>query len=90
MFSIGDFGVTGRDMILFSGGVFLLYKTTIELHNKEKHNIQLFDITGTLVLSQTIENGKAIIDANYLAAGIYNINIKGNSSVTNKKLVIVK
>lgn len=34
LFSIGDFAVTGRDLILFSGGVFLLYKTTIELHNK--------------------------------------------------------
>ena len=34
LFNIGDFGVTGRDLILFSGGVFLLYKTTIELHNK--------------------------------------------------------
>jgi predicted tellurium resistance membrane protein TerC len=34
LFSIVDFGVTGRDLILFAGGVFLLYKTTIELHNK--------------------------------------------------------
>ena len=34
LFYIIDFGVTGRDIILFSGGVFLLYKTTIELHNK--------------------------------------------------------
>ena len=34
LFSIGDFGVTGRDLILFAGGVFLLYKTTVELHNK--------------------------------------------------------
>lgn len=34
LFHIGSFGVTGRDLILFSGGVFLLYKTTIELHNK--------------------------------------------------------
>ncbi len=34
LFTIADFGVTGRDIILFSGGVFLLYKTTIELHNK--------------------------------------------------------
>jgi predicted tellurium resistance membrane protein TerC len=34
LFHIGDFGVTGRDLILFAGGVFLLYKTTIELHNK--------------------------------------------------------
>jgi predicted tellurium resistance membrane protein TerC len=34
LFTIDDFGVTGRDLILFGGGVFLLYKTTIELHNK--------------------------------------------------------
>jgi predicted tellurium resistance membrane protein TerC len=34
MFTIMEFGVTGRDMILFAGGVFLLYKTTVELHNK--------------------------------------------------------
>jgi predicted tellurium resistance membrane protein TerC len=34
LFKIGDFGVTGRDLILFAGGVFLLYKTTTELHNK--------------------------------------------------------
>ena len=34
LFVIADFGVTGRDLILFAGGIFLLYKTTIELHNK--------------------------------------------------------
>ena len=34
LFTIMDFGVTGRDIILFAGGVFLLYKTTTEIHNK--------------------------------------------------------
>ena len=34
LFLIMNFGVTGRDIILFAGGVFLLYKTTIELRNK--------------------------------------------------------
>ena len=34
LYTIDGFGITGRDLILFSGGVFLLYKTTIELHNK--------------------------------------------------------
>jgi predicted tellurium resistance membrane protein TerC len=33
-FNIGSFGVTGRDLILFSGGIFLLYKTTIEILEK--------------------------------------------------------
>ncbi len=63
---------------------------TIELNTKQKQSIQVFDITGNVVLSHTIENGKAIIDASNLAAGIYNINIKGINGVANKKLVIVK
>lgn len=33
-FSVGDFDVTGRDLILFFGGVFLLVKTTLEIHHK--------------------------------------------------------
>lgn len=34
LFYIGGFGATGRDLILFAGGVFLLIKTTMEIHNK--------------------------------------------------------
>jgi predicted tellurium resistance membrane protein TerC len=36
IFSIGEFGVSGRDLILFSGGVFLIYKTVIEIYHKLK------------------------------------------------------
>lgn len=63
---------------------------TIELSTKEKQTIQLFDITGNSLLSQTIENGKGTIDASHLSAGVYNVIIKGNTSVINKKVVIVK
>jgi predicted tellurium resistance membrane protein TerC len=38
LFTIADFGATGRDLILFAGGVFLLYKTTIEIHEKIEGN----------------------------------------------------
>lgn len=34
MFHIGSFGVTGRDLILFSGGLFLLIKTAKEIYEK--------------------------------------------------------
>ena len=34
LFTINNFEVSGRDLILFAGGVFLLYKTTVEIHNK--------------------------------------------------------
>lgn len=34
IFHIGSFGVSGRDIILMIGGLFLLYKATHELHSK--------------------------------------------------------
>lgn len=49
LFNIGDFCVTGRDIILFAGGVFLLYKTTIELHNK----VQGYDEEGIKVKKES-------------------------------------
>jgi len=33
LFSIGDFGFSGRDLILILGGLFLLYKSTHEIHD---------------------------------------------------------
>lgn len=32
LFSLGDFSVSGRDLVLFLGGLFLIYKATIEIH----------------------------------------------------------
>lgn len=34
LFYIGDFAASGRDLILFAGGVFLLYKTIKEIYHK--------------------------------------------------------
>lgn len=34
LFNIGEFGATGRDLILFAGGVFLTYKTIGEIWEK--------------------------------------------------------
>jgi predicted tellurium resistance membrane protein TerC len=34
LFMIMDFGVTGRDLILIGGGLFLIYKSTSEIHAK--------------------------------------------------------
>lgn len=33
LFSIGSFGISGRDLILIGGGLFLLAKSTVEIHN---------------------------------------------------------
>jgi CBS domain containing-hemolysin-like protein len=34
MFYIGEFGVSGKDLIMLGGGLFLLYKATTELHER--------------------------------------------------------
>lgn len=68
-----------------TNGVFTIY-----MDNKEKLSVQLYDMAGHVVLTQTLENGNGAIDARHLAAGIYNIQIKGEVTLTNKKLVIVK
>lgn len=45
LFTISDFAVSGRDLILFAGGVFLLYKTTMEIHSKiEGHEEDEFSV----------------------------------------------
>jgi hypothetical protein len=55
-------------------------------------NIQctIYDVNGKLVLNQTIQNGKADIDASALAEGVYNISLLSNEGVVNKRLVITR
>jgi hypothetical protein len=62
---------------------------TIETNYTEKQTLQIYDITGKMVLSQLIA-GKAEIDASNLTEGIYNINIVSNREVINRRLVIVR
>ncbi|RWR03803.1 membrane protein [[Pantoea] beijingensis] len=38
LFSIGEFGFSGRDLILLCGGLFLLFKATMELHERLENN----------------------------------------------------
>ncbi|HTA61811.1 MAG TPA: SBBP repeat-containing protein [Bacteroidia bacterium] len=61
----------------------------IETTATEKQSVQVFDVNGKLVFSQTI-NGNANIDASNLSDGVYNVSIIGNEGVVNKRLVIVK
>ncbi|HXD92707.1 MAG TPA: T9SS type A sorting domain-containing protein [Bacteroidia bacterium] len=62
---------------------------TIETSTTDKQTLQIFDVNGKLVLSQTI-NGKTNIDASHFAEGVYNLSLTGQSDVVNKRLVIVR
>ncbi|HXU25697.1 MAG TPA: T9SS type A sorting domain-containing protein, partial [Bacteroidia bacterium] len=62
---------------------------TIETGVSTKQTMQLFDVNGKLVLTQTI-SGKTNIDGSNLAEGVYNLSITNNEGVTNKRLVIVR
>ncbi|HEX7413271.1 MAG TPA: T9SS type A sorting domain-containing protein [Bacteroidia bacterium] len=61
----------------------------IEPSNNTKQTVNVYDVNGKLVLSQTL-NGKTTIDASSLNEGVYNISISSDEGIVNKRLVIVK
>ncbi|MGL1728873.1 T9SS type A sorting domain-containing protein, partial [Vibrio parahaemolyticus] len=50
-----------------------------ETSSTEKQNVQVYDVTGKVVLSQNI-NGTTNIDASSLNEGVYYINITNNKN----------
>ncbi|HXD91577.1 MAG TPA: leucine-rich repeat domain-containing protein [Bacteroidia bacterium] len=61
----------------------------IETNNTDKQIVQITDVNGKQVLTQTI-SGTTSIDISNLSQGIYNLSLISNESVINKRLVIVK
>jgi len=61
----------------------------VEPNNNTKQTLQLYDVNGKLLLSQTI-NGKTTIDTSSLIEGIYNISLTSSKGIINNRLVIVK
>ncbi len=53
-FYISEFGVTGKDLILFAGGVFLIVKTIMEIVEKINSPLQKEKEFGTLTLKSAI------------------------------------
>ena len=80
LFSIGSHGFSLRDLIMLGGGIFLLIKTTLEIHHKlegeetsadtQKNNkpaASFLNIVGQIVLIDTIFSFDSIITAVGLA-----------------------
>ncbi|HEX7415522.1 MAG TPA: T9SS type A sorting domain-containing protein [Bacteroidia bacterium] len=61
----------------------------IEPNSNTKQTMQVYDVNGKLVLTQTI-NGKTTIDATALNEGVYNISLISNEGIVNKRVVIVR
>jgi hypothetical protein len=62
---------------------------TIETQTTTPQLVEMFDLTGRLVLSQTI-NGTTNVNVSNVTNGIYNIKISANDNVVNKRIVITK
>ena len=60
---------------------------TIELSSNEKHQLQLFDISGKQILSQSI-SGTTTIEASLLENGVYFIQLKNSSGASTKKIIV--
>ena len=61
---------------------------TIETNATEKQIVNIFDVNGKLILSQTII-GTTTINTETIAPGAYNINLTGSNGVVNKRLIIL-
>jgi hypothetical protein len=61
----------------------------IEPNSATKQTMQVYDVNGKLVLTQTI-NGKTTIDASSLNEGVYQLSIQNSDFRITKRLVIVK
>lgn len=62
----------------------------IETNNAEKQTLQLHDVNGKLILTQTLLAEKTNVDVSNLSQGVYNVSLSTNEGVVNKRLVIVK
>ena len=60
---------------------------TIETNTNEKQIVQIFDITGKIVVSQNI-NGKTNFDASNFENGIYFIQVQTNNSNYTQKIIV--
>ncbi|MEO8761385.1 MAG: T9SS type A sorting domain-containing protein, partial [Bacteroidia bacterium] len=67
-----------------TNGIFVL-----ETNTSAKQTLQIVDVNGRIVLTQTI-NGTSTINTGNLAEGVYNASLMGNEGIINKKLIIVK
>lgn len=62
---------------------------TIQTNRADNQNLQVFDVSGKLVLAQTI-SGTTSIDVGTLPEGVYILHLTNNQSIVNKRITILK
>jgi len=59
-------------------------------NSSEKQFLQIYDMKGSLLFSENIQNGRTTIDTGNLAEGVYEVRISDSTRSFNKRLVIIK
>ncbi|HKC69203.1 MAG TPA: T9SS type A sorting domain-containing protein, partial [Bacteroidia bacterium] len=60
---------------------------TVEVSNNQKQQLQVLDISGKIVLTQTIQS-KTTIDASLFENGVYFVQLKSEAGVSIQKIVM--
>jgi hypothetical protein len=65
---------------------------TIDLSNENTNNsvLNIYEITGKLILSKKLENLNSQVNLSNLASGIYSVEIKSENSIVKERIVICK
>ncbi len=85
---IDDFNTQNQSLTIYPNPATGTFK--VETNSTEKQLLQIFDITGKLMLFQNLLSGKSTIEGSSLSQGVYNVSITSNEGVSNKRLVIIK
>ena len=78
LFKVGTFGISGKDLILIGGGIFLLTKATSEIHHKmegdeHRHNIHAAPSLQAVLIQIFILDVVFSLDSVVTALGMVNI-----------------
>ncbi|MGZ3862039.1 MAG: T9SS type A sorting domain-containing protein [Bacteroidia bacterium] len=63
---------------------------TLYVESEKNARVRIYDITGQMVLEQSVNTGKNEINVNALPSGAYNLAIQADGKVTNVKVMISK
>ena len=95
MFTINAPNTTGVEQVTGINNRVTVYPNpsngtfAIEATNTAKQLVEVYDLAGRLILSQTI-TGATTINANELTAGVYYLKVSGAGMAVNQRIVIAK
>ena len=80
--------VEGEDVVTFNMFPNPVNNTVFITSNMQKAELAIYDITGKVVLNESLQFGENAVQVNHLSSGVYLARLSSNGNTETKKLVI--